>query len=273
MSREVARTGQALAKHAVPTLPAWLLKAAEWQIDPEKRAYRTPLQPAERQAAREAGAALAEALKPLITRTALREWLVPLSSSVVVPPDPDVFNGRVDAVMISAAGLPMAVLDHPTQAEALSRFKHWPAGAELLELLKARAHRLQALARALREIGTEQAKSPYDIPTRRAPPSEEEIAAVRAAVAQVTASVRPERDVRHGRTATAPAASPGGAGTPAGAPVPRETLVALWERQAASGDPAARRSAEVRLAALRRAGEATASAASEASAPSAEAGS
>lgn len=233
---------------AAPSVPEWLVQAADWWIDPDKRRYRTPLKGADRAAARSAGDALAELLKPTVNERALAVWFNALAAAVSKPPEKEAYLGRISAVMVAAGGLPLAALDREALAEALRLFKFWPSAAEVLEVLEARALHLRRLAEALQAIGREQARLPHDVPTRRPPPDGAEMEAVRLLVSSLTQ--------RSGKAPEAPHASPearesGGSQRPSRSMSP-EQLRRAWEEMAGSGDPRAARAAATRLAALDR---------------------
>lgn len=62
-------------------------------------------------------------------------WLQPVLRAVTNPPPPRELNERVRAIMLACQGLPAWAFSPATAAEAVRKFKFWPAAAEVYDLV------------------------------------------------------------------------------------------------------------------------------------------
>lgn len=82
----------------------------------------------------------------------VRLWLAPLVTAVSNPPDGESIGPYVQALMLALANVPRASVRPATQAEALRRFKFWPAVSEVWGLLSGDSARLVAVRVALEKV-------------------------------------------------------------------------------------------------------------------------
>ncbi len=115
---------------------------------------------------------------------AIANFLGPLNFGVANPQDEKALALREMALRVAAVELPRCVWSEAALREALSRFKFFPAVAEIVDLLNGHAVGLRAHAARLRKTACAQPRRQED-PTPA--PTEDEKAAVAAAMAEVRA--------------------------------------------------------------------------------------
>lgn len=236
------------AAPSLPTLAPWLEGEVGKWLNPEMRPYRLALTDEQRQAAGAAARGYSDALRPTLTREALDRWLRPLTRAVANPPGQNLYEGRLDAVMATSAGLPMLVLNPGTYAELVKACDFWPSAAKLIGVLEAAANRLIEQKGALEALARVQVPPPHtDIPGPREPATPAQRAAVRGLVAAF------EMDAARQR-----ASQPASFEQPAQSREPRfltpDQLRAVYEEQARSSDPGEADLARLRLRAMAGAG-------------------
>ncbi len=147
------------------------------------------------EAVRAARAELAKAeadLRPLdgdALTNAIANFLGPLNFGVANPQDDKSLALREMALRVAAVDLPRCVWSEAALREALSRFKFFPAVAEIVDLLGGHAAGLRAHAARLRKIACAQ-------PRREEGPAPAPTEAEKAAVAAAMAKVRAQQGAR-----------------------------------------------------------------------------
>lgn len=153
----------------------------------------------------------------------IAEWtafLSPLVASVRNPPERDRYRATCAAMVHAFPDVPASLLAKPwLQSEAMRKFAFWPAVADMHELLA------PELVEARRDAARYAIAAP--MPEGRTPPTQAEVAAVRAKLAAFKASA----PGAHGATAPERKVKPCFANP--------HQLLAGYEKLAAEGNPAA----------------------------------
>ena len=170
----------------------------------------------------------------------IAEWtafLSPLVASVRNPPERDRYRTTCAAMVHAFPDVPASLLAKPwLQSEAMRKFAFWPAVADMHELLA------PELVEVRRDAARYAIAAP--MPEGRTPPTQDEIAAVRAKLAAFKASVAsPHGPKAPERKARALFANP-------------HQLLAGFEKMEAEGNPAAAHRARLLREALGKDGDA-----------------
>lgn len=133
----------------------------------------------------QAGSVLAELDMRTVDATRITAWLQPVIRAVSNPPSPQELAERVRAMVLACQDLPAWAFDRDTAAEAVRKFKFWPAAAEVYELVRGavaddlgRVANLRAIAATAKPDASE-----------RVPPTAEEVRNVAAKLRRLCAEL------------------------------------------------------------------------------------
>jgi hypothetical protein len=135
----------------------------------------------------------------------VRIWLAPINASVCNPqPQDELLDLIVPTIAALCSDLPGAVFNDQTRHEAMKRFKFWPAGAEIYELLSPHAALIRKRAAAIESI-SKHVHVEREPEPQRGSPSSEASAYVRELVASYTNEARARESAQRSKGPSAKA--------------------------------------------------------------------
>lgn len=180
MARDVMiRPERGAVAPVLPGLPPDVRHAIAVVMDPDQR--HVPVLPETMRERLAMVLADADARAAPADRATVARWAVVINGSVRRELDESAFALRVDAITAACSDLPAWAFSPETQTEALRAFPWFPSAAEVRKLLGEATARRRGEIAAVRVLATVRPNGWPD-PVRSAPPSAEEIAAVRGLV-------------------------------------------------------------------------------------------